>query len=285
VNVGNIRNKGIELSLFVEPIKTQKITWVSTFNFSRNRNKVISLSNESLGVTKDNPFVLTGFGVNMYSSQLVEGGSWGDLYGNKRIKKDASGNIVIGADGKPILETGTFKVGSIIPNYMLSWNNSIDFAGLTLNFLIDGRFGGKVMSVTQSVLDQFGASQATQKARDNGGVNVPAVNEDGSAHTEKIDAEAYYSTIGGRAGVAEAYMYDATNIRLRELSLGYRLPFKVKGISSINISIVGRNLFFFKLNAPFDPEIAMSTGNGLQGVDVFGMPSAKSIGFNLRVGL
>jgi hypothetical protein len=98
-----------------------------------------------------------------------------------------------------------------------------------------------------------------------------------------VDAQKYYSAIGGRAGLGSAYMYDATNVRLREVALGYRLPFKSKSVKEARISLIGRNLFFFKKEAPFDPELSMSTGNGLQGVDVFGLPATRSLGVNLKL--
>jgi len=79
-------------------------------------------------------------------------------------------------------------------------------------------------------------------------------------------------------------MYDATNIRLREISLSWQLPIRVKWIRQLQAGITGRNLCFFKLHAPFDPEVSMSSGNGLQGIDVFGQPALRSIGMNIRVG-
>jgi hypothetical protein len=78
-------------------------------------------------------------------------------------------------------------------------------------------------------------------------------------------------------------MYDATAVRLRELSLGYTIPLKWKAVRSLNVSLIGRNLFFIKREAPFDPEISMSTDNGLQGVDAFGLPATRSLGINVKV--
>ncbi len=101
---------------------------------------------------------------------------------------------------------------------------------------------------------------------------------------EPIDPKSYYMAIGNRSGAAGEYTYSATNVRLREFSVGYKLPLKLQGVRSVNVSVVGRNLFFFKNDAPFDPDLTMSTDNGLQGVDVFGLPSTRSIGFNLKVG-
>ncbi len=139
------------------------------------------------------------------------------------------------------------------------------------------------MSVTQAYLDYYGDTKATADARDNG-IHVKAVNEDGSAFTGTIDPRLYYTTIGNRSGVAGEYSYSATNVRLREFSVGYKLPIKITGIRNISLSVVGRNLFFIQKHAPFDPDLTMSTDNGLQGVDVFGLPSTRSIGFNLKAG-
>jgi hypothetical protein len=77
-------------------------------------------------------------------------------------------------------------------------------------------------------------------------------------------------------------MYDATNIRLRELSIGYKMPSKSKIIKDVRLSLIARNLFFIKKEAPYDPELSMSTGNGLQGIDVFSLPATRSMGLSLR---
>ena len=96
----------------------------------------------------------------------------------------------------------------------------------------------------------------------------------------------YKNVVGGRAGVTEYYMYDATNIRLRELSLSYRLPAnwiqQMKIFHEIQLSFVGRNLFFFYKKAPFDPDLVLSTGNDNQGIDVYGMPTTRSLGFSIK---
>lgn len=81
-------------------------------------------------------------------------------------------------------------------------------------------------------------------------------------------------------------MYDATNIRLRELSIGYNFPqkflAKTRAIKELNVSLIARNLFFFHKDAPFDPDAVLSVGNANQGVDVFGMPTTRSLGFNVK---
>jgi hypothetical protein len=168
---------------------------------------------------------------------------------------------------------------------VLGWSNSFTFRDFTVSMLINGRFGGKVMSITQAVLDQYGVSKVSADARKNGGVNIAASKVGGGSFEGKIPAEAFYTTVGGRDGITEYYMYDATNIRLQELAIGYRIKLKSTVIKDLQLSLVGKNLFFFKKKAPFDPETSMSTANGLQGVDVFGLPPVRSFGLNLKMSL
>jgi TonB-linked SusC/RagA family outer membrane protein len=287
-NLGNIQNSGIELSLTATPVKTGSLTWTTTVNYAANHNKIVDLSDEEAGLTKETWQVLNDFGVNMYGLFLREGGKWGDIYGNRKLKRDDQGRVVVNTTGVPVTEGVAVPqadyVGNPMPKFTLGWNNQVDYKNFSLSFLVDGRFGGKVISLTQAYLDFYGYSKASADARDAGGVDVPAVYEDGSTFEGKIDAQKYYTAIGNRSGVAKEYAYDATNVRLRELSLGYKLPVTIKGIRNVSISLVGRNLFFISRKAPFDPEITMSTGNTLQGIDVFGLPTTRSIGANLKVG-
>lgn len=249
------------------------------------------MSDPVIGIDKTNGQVLTGFGVNMYGMILKEGGRWGDIYANKVAVRHANGALEVDASGVPVAPLDSAQgayVGNPLPKFTLGWNNTIDYKNLSISFLIDGRFGGQVVSVTQAYLDIYGYSKASADARDNGGVDVKAELADGTPYvgtTEgKLPAMEYYSKFGNRSGVAGEYVYSATNVRLRELSIGYKLPVEIKGIRNVSLSFVARNLFFFTKKAPFDPDITMSTGNGLQGVDVFSLPSTRSYGLNLKVG-
>ena len=110
---------------------------------------------------------------------------------------------------------------------------------------------------------------------------IDVVDTNGSP--QQMTAQDYYLKIGGRAGLLGEYVYDATNVSLREVSLGYNLLFADKGIENIRFSLIGNNLFFITKKAPFDPNIASSTGIGLQGVDIYGQPATRSIGLNINV--
>jgi TonB-linked SusC/RagA family outer membrane protein len=284
LNLGNIQNKGWEASVNLVPVQNVRWRWTSTFNTTINNNKVVKLSNSTIpGAGPDNYYILTDFLTNMYGSFIKEGGSWGDIYTNKELFRNEKGQFVIDAAGNLRTRNVLKKVGNPNPRFMLGWNNSLSYKNFALSFLIDGRFGGEVMSVTNSVLDAYGTSETSAKARDAGGVIINAVYDNGVALTTPYDERKFYATIGGRAGIGEMYMYDATNIRLREISLTCKLPLKHKWINSMQVGLIGRNLCFFTLHAPFDPEVSMSSGNGLQGIDAFGVSALRSMGANIKL--
>lgn len=279
INAGDIENKGIEAMLSITPVSTSTLEWTTNFNFTRNQNTIVSLSDELSNGT----FYINDPGVNNYGMVIREGGSFGDILG-KTFERDEKGNILVDDTGKPI--GGALDiVGNPNPDFMLGWNNNIRMGNLSIGILFDGRFGGEVMSITQAMIDELGVSQVTADARDNGGIDVGAVNADDGSPAGSLNAQTFFQAVGGRAGITEYYVYDATNIRLRELSVSYKLPTSVVSklgpIKGLQLSLVGRNLFFVMNNAPFDPDLSMSTGTGLQGVDVFSIPSTRSLGFNL----
>lgn len=282
INAGDIRNTGVEATLGYQVIKQKDLTWQTTFNFTHNKNTIIKLADLLRG---DYTITPRNVNVNNYALKVHEGSSFGDIYG-KKFARAEDGSIKVDDNGKPIGADEAYSyLGNPTPKFMLGWNNSVTWKQFTLNVLVDARFGGKVMSITQAMLDEYGVSKATADARDNGGVSIDATKASGGKFTGKIPANVFYGAVGGRAGITEYYMYDATNIRLRELAIGYAVPLSSKVIKDLKIGLVGRNLFFFHKKAPYDPELSMSTDNGLQGVDVFGLPATRSFGINLKCSL
>ena len=272
INGGKINNSGIELALGYNLATASGFTWSPSINFSNNVNKVIELSDELEG----NEVIISSLDqTKIYQLKVKEGGSFGDMYGYK-FKRDASGNIEKDATtGAPLRTDETEFLGNANPDFMLGFNNRFSYANFTLSFLIDGRFGGQVVSMTEALLDGNGLSQRSADARNSSNFV--------SGGTE-FDPETYYKTSGGINPIAEQYTYSATNIRLREMSLGYSLPTdNVKWVSKVSFSIIARNLFFLYNEAPYDPDLSMSAGNGLQGLDAFNAPSTRTIGFGLNV--
>jgi TonB-linked SusC/RagA family outer membrane protein len=275
INAGNIQNQGIEAIVRYDVLGDSKLKWNTGFNFSTNKNKIVELAP---GI---NSFTLSGASGSNYVSKFAVGGSFGDIYGSV-LERDEQGRVKIDEDGNPIKQGGDFVyLGNANTKWQLGWNNNLEYKDFTLSFLIDGKFGGKVMSVTQSMMDQYGVSEATGLARDAGGVKVNGVDPAGNPVTT-VDAQKWYTTIGGREAVSGEYMYNATTVRLREVALGYVVPVKNSFVKALKFSLTGRNLLYFYKKAPFDPELTMSTANGLSGVDIFMPPATRSYGLTLN---
>ena len=280
VNAGNIQNTGVELMIEGTPVEIKNFSWKTGINYAFNKNKVVRLHAE-LPVFQYGPY---GFS-SSYAMKLKKGGAFGDIYG-KAFKRDADGKILYETDGEhqglPMIEGdgNTVKVGNANPDFTLGWTNTFSWKGLVLSLLIDGRYGGKVLSQTQADMDMYGVTKVTGDARDRGYVMLEG---------EKItNVKGFYkSIVGGRSGVTEYYMYDATNFRLRELALGYTFPKRwmeaTKFFRDVQLAFTARNLFFIYKEAPFDPDLILSTGNDNQAIEVYGMPTTRSMGFSLRV--
>ncbi len=273
VNAGNIQNSGMEAIVGITPVMTRDFIWKSQFNMSRNTNKVLKLHDD---ITQ---FVLTDSGSDAYRMWLTEGGSYGDIYGYV-FNRDESGKIIFDESGLPTKADGFSYIGNATPDFLLGWNNTIDFKNVSLGFLVDCRFGGDALSLTQAMLDINGVTEATAAARDLGYVDLEG--------THVSDVNAFYRRVGGHDGISEYYVYDATNIRLREVTLGYNLPKKIfensRFLKSASLSLVGRNLLIFYCAAPYDTDASMSAGSGVQGVDYYGVPGTRSFGFNVKLG-
>ena len=279
VNAGDIQNRGWELTVDATPVLTPDFTWKTSLNFSSNRNKIKELHEE----LKELVYGPSSFS-SSYAMKLVKGGSIGDIYG-KAFVRDAEGNIVYQTEGDhkglPAVEGegNTIKVGNANPRFIMGWNHTFSYKGFSLYFLLDWRYGGKILSQTQAEMDLYGVSQVTALARDRGYVTLEG---------QQIDnVKGFYKNIvGGRAGVTEYYMYDATNLRLREVSLNYTFPKKwmqkTKVLKDLQLAFVARNLCFLYKKAPFDPDLVLSTGNDNQGIEVFGMPTTRSLGFTVK---
>ncbi len=281
LNAGHIRNTGAEVALTINPVRSNTgLNWNTTFNYSWNHNKILKLSDELDG------YYTLGGGGEGYNMYVKEGGSLNDIYVNQYARDD-NGNIILDDDTyAPTKNSSTMKkMGNASPKMMLGWSNDFSYKNWSASFLIDAKIGGKIVYMTGAYLDNLGITKASGDARKAGGVNVSGVLSDGTVITNKtIDAKDYYQAIGGRAGIMEAYTYNATNIRLGQVALGYNLDLAaVKFIDNIKLSLVGSNLLFIYKDAPIDPNKTISTGNGSQGVENFSVPSERSLGFNIKV--
>jgi TonB-linked SusC/RagA family outer membrane protein len=280
LNIGEINNKGLELIVDGTPIFTSNFKWKTALNFSKNVNTVVE-------VNPDNPDLTIGTGGSEgYNAFFQAGGSIGDIY-TQSFVRDGQGRIVLGANGAPRKTTTSRDDdalnyrGNLNPTWSLGWTNNLDYNKWSLAFIVNGNFGGKAVSKTEAMLDEAGVSQRSADDRDQGFTAINAVAEDGSA-VSQIDPELYYRTIGGRNGIMEPYVYSRTSVRLTQMSLSYNTKMTNLDIP-ITFSLVGQNLLFFYVDAPFDPELAMSTNRNAQSLDNFNVPATRTIGFNINV--
>ena len=279
VQTGHVRNTGIEASLGYSHT-WRDFTWNSNFTVSSNRNEIRELMRDWYNPLSGEVISKDRLEINKLGQVrflLKEGGSMGDIYSNSDLRRDDKGRIEIDEAGNVYVENNLpdMKLGSVFPKANLAWRNDFRWKGVNLGFLIAARIGGVVYSATQANLDLYGVSEASAAARDAGGALV-----NGRA---MVDPEMWYTTIGAGAGIPQYYTYDATNVRLQELSVGYTLPRKWLKVCDITVSLVGRNLWMMYCKAPFDPESVASTENFYTGMDYFIMPSTRNIGFNVNI--
>jgi TonB-linked SusC/RagA family outer membrane protein len=296
VNAGDIQNQGVELIVNATPITNGNFNWDVAFNFGLNRNKVISL----LPNNPDQIFYLGGTNARSAVPVIRTGGSYGEMLGYQ-WQKDANGNYVVNAStGLPVATTELEKssLGNFNPKALLGLSNTFSYKGFTLRVQVDGRIGGIIVDGTEMNLAYNGITKATEAHREEGW-SLGGVDADGNAVTKTVTAQQFWSagqssTSGKRYGVGEFFTYDATNFRVRELSIGYKIPvpanFFIKGA---RFSIVARNLAWLYrgssvLNIPglgtrklqIDPDMSLGNGN-YQGVQYGSLPSTRSIGCNL----
>lgn len=270
-----IENKGIELSIRLQQ-PLGPVQWNSNLAYTLNRNKIKDFTMLSPdGTETDSPSfeMITGSYHSPAQEKLVEGGSIGDIY-VRRLLTDKQGNPVYDSNGLLKHEDEYTYAGNAAPNFQIGWANDFSWKGVEVGFVLQGSFGGEGLSLTQSVMDQYGVSKATADARNQGGVWVGQ---------QLVPAKQYYASVSGTHGIGEPYLYDATNVRLAELSVGYTIPMHqwVNWMQGIKVSFVGRNLFMIYNKAPFDPMSTASMGNYMQGIDYFNLPSLRNLGFAL----
>lgn len=279
-NIGEMQNTGIELMLGGIPIKTDDFTWDVTLNFGKNKNTLNEL-------TKD----LKSHMMNETNSgnvviQATVGGGYGDIYGTT-WKRNKDGDIVLNAEGKPLASSEKVFLGNAQPKWIGGITNTLIYKDISLRFLIDARIGGQVFAGTLAAIDASGVSKRTLQYRENGIVLDGVIKaKDGtfSKNTKSITAGEYW---GNYSGIASNYIYDQTNIRLRELALSYKLPksvLKNTFIREASIGLVGRNLLFIAKDLDdFDPEASLGTSNNAQGILYYNLPTARTIGVNLSI--
>jgi len=279
VNAGKVKNTGIEVTLNGTPIKSNNFKWDLAVNYAKNNNEVLEIA-------PDLPELITGTDGYMNVVKLSVGRPFGELYSRGYVR-DANGKVVVDANGLPTVSAAqNVYVGNTRANWTGSVINKFSYNNFYASFVISGRIGGVVSSLTNAITYGVGVSDATLAGRD--GFVFDGVFADGTPNTKTITAEQYWTKVGGRGAPAgEVFTYSATNIRMREVVLGYQIPktmFKNLPFQSANISLTGRNLFFFVNRAgDFDPELTTGSSDNSVGIASFSPPTTRTFGINLNL--
>ncbi|MDR2283499.1 MAG: SusC/RagA family TonB-linked outer membrane protein [Sphingobacterium sp.] len=291
MNAGQAQNKGIEAMLTLVPLRNDNFEWVSSVNFSHNKNKVTKLYEE----LKSLNIVNAPFNVQLLA--MVDQ-PYGQIYGTDFIY-DNAGNKVVGANGI-YLSSDVKNLGSILPKYNAGWRNTFNYKSFSLSALIDIQKGGKFYSTTHMFGHYTGVLKATAAngVRENGiiaeGVTGTVTrNADGSYtvtntanNTKQVTASQYYKSYYSGGPHARNVM-DADYVKLREVTFGYNLPKSLVSrlrLSGVTVTAFARNLFTWGLdNKDFDPEMATAGSGNIQGLEGGSLPASKTFGMNLKL--
>ena len=291
-NAGEIQNKGIELMVYGTPIQTKQFTWDISLNWAKNQSKVISLID---GVNR--------FQIGNYSSYIYVYAEVGKPYGYMRglgVKRHENGKMIMEKGGGLLMKEPDKEFGTSSPDWTGGITNTFKYKGLDLSFLIDVKKGGILYSASMGKMLTNGMTAETLFGRDDyyirkeiwgesdtelsGGAWFDAVYEDGTPANHFMSPQSYAYC---KPNYAEFTIYDASFVKLRELTLGYTFPNKLVnkiGIQKLRIAFVGRNLWTIYKDTPqgFDPEASQTSGNG-QGIENGALPPNAVYGFDIKL--
>jgi TonB-linked SusC/RagA family outer membrane protein len=291
INAGNVQNTGIEAVISGTPVQNKNFSWEVGFNYAMNKNEIVELS-PSLKETQ------LGGGYGRSATPIIrEGGSYGDMIAEGWLRSDKGGFVVNPTSGVPVPSGIRYDLGNFNPRATLGLSNTFNIFGIYARILVDGRVGGTIVSGTEMNLAFSGITEATGDFREANSWDLGGVDVDGNPVDVKTNAQGFWQIASGkRYGLGEFFAYDATNFRVRELSLGYNIPLSSSlFIKSARLSFVARNLLWIyrgksKFDIPgigtrkmwFDPDLSLGNGNW-QGVEYGALPSTRTVGLNLQV--
>ncbi|HVY73206.1 MAG TPA: TonB-dependent receptor, partial [Puia sp.] len=279
INIGQMRNSGIEILLTGTPVRTKDFSWNISWNFAYNKNKVLSLGGPT-SLVFDQPRNGTA------TVQAVVGLPYDQIVGYK-YKRDANNRIVYDTAGLPLRTDDVEPMGSGTYDKTGGITNEFHYKNLSFSFLIDYKFGAKIYSGTNLVLESDGLSKKTLPGRDGAGYVGDGVTEDGKVNTKAVITQDYFGQIaGGADNIDEEFLYDASFIKLRSIVLSYNFPKTIIGngfVKGLSLSFVARNVATLMKHTPnVDPE-SNYTATRSQGLELAGYPQVRSFGFNLNV--
>jgi TonB-linked SusC/RagA family outer membrane protein len=286
-NAGKVSNKGVELSVFATPVKTDAFSWTINANWTRNRNKVVSLA-------EGDNMILTNYQSSVSSNATV-GRPFGVLRGTGYVLHE-NGRRLIDENGQYVVSDPTKEIADPNPQWIGGLGNTFSFKGLSLYFLVDVKKGGQLYNLdtfygfsTGLYPETAGLNELGKPTRlpvaEGGGILLDGVKEDGSTNDVRLENTA---NALGSDGPREAHVYGAGFVKLREASLTYSVPAgllsKLKVVKGVDLSLVGRNLWIIHKEVPYaDPESGFGAGNLGMGFLSAVYPTARNIGFNIKL--
>ena len=292
VNAGDVQNKGFELSLNGKIINNPNgLNWDASINYSQNNNTIERLAED-----------VTQYGLGGFDNLSVlakENGVYGEIWGTRyaRVEDKASANfgqIIVDGSGLPTATSEKFKLGEQQPDAMLGFSNTFTYKNLSLGFLIDARIGGEIFSGSNQALQESGNAAATVVNGERADFIVEGAVSDGSGgftnNTTAVSPQEYWGAITGRTGnlgINEANIYDATNIRLRNINLNYILKgawLTNAGIQNAKVGVSANNVWMIKNNLNgIDPESVFATSTNATGFEYLSPPTTSSVFLNVSL--
>lgn len=284
INGGKVNTSGVEIILGGTPIQTENFTWNTTFNFASNKSVIKDLPQNDGRLTLAYSRIYNSANQTVWF-QVEEGGQIGDMYGTG-YEKNADGEFLLDDNGRYIANNDLIKIGNYNPDFTLGWNNSFRYKNWNASFLFDWRQGGEIVSRTRA-LGNVGGQLAETAFRPDAGIIAQGINVNtGLPNTVVVTAESYYRQFYDR-NHEENNVYDASFLKLRQVSIGYVLNLEegflgLKDTSSMSFSFIGNNLFVLTENPHFDPEQLAVQGNGfVSGVEDMSYATSRSLGFKV----
>lgn len=292
INAGNIQNQGIEIMLTAVPVQRQNFSWNFNINFAKNNNTIEALA--------DGVETYTLGTLDKLSVVAKVGGGYGDIYGTKytRVEDESSpyyGKLLLTSAGLPQSDGKSYFLGNQNPKCNLAWNNSFQWKDLSFGFQIDARIGGKMFSGTLGAMEYAGTGKWTTPGRDD--MLVDGVISDGNGgytvNTVHTTAEKYWKQVsnaaGSNLGICEENLYDATNVRLRNVNIAYSLPKKLlrqgNVFQSVKFGFTVNNVWMIYSNMRgLDPESVFETSSNVTGFEYGASPTTRSYTFNIAIG-
>ncbi|WP_324671773.1 SusC/RagA family TonB-linked outer membrane protein [Hymenobacter sp. GOD-10R] len=277
LNAGKVRNRGIEALVGGTLIKASNFSWNASYNLAYNENKVLRLVD---GITSINLASTVG---NWGNINNIVGQSAFEIVGT-RIQKDANGNTVFDpASGFPVA-TGLQPLGKSVAPLTMGFSNDFRYKRLSLNVLLDGKFGNKVFSISEVYETRLGLLKSTLPGRESG-LQLRGVTKTGDTYERVVPVSGLRGYYDNYKNYSELFLHDGSFIKLRQVILAYNLPaFHISALKlqSASIAFVARNLLILMKHTDFDPEQSFSNSN-YQGLESIGLPRTRSYGLNLSV--